>query len=171
MQGYYNDMIDKDISPSYITQAILIMGFLLNQDYASAELADKILAETIANSSEVDFFSSFDPATAVPSYLFTPHMEIYNKLSETNRSLEAFNKFFEVNKARIPAEYKSLDIKFLCVACATYAQDKKWQEIDRLWNVIIDSLRTEYLPYNQNSSQEKSLRNLRIRYRKHSIIR
>ncbi|KAK9470632.1 uncharacterized protein V1510DRAFT_422585 [Dipodascopsis tothii] len=157
MQRIYDEMIASGVSPSYLTQALVIMGFLLSRNMPAAELADKVLQETLDNAPEVDFFSSFDPATAVPAYLFTPHLELYGRLGEASKGLEAFHRFFELNQARIPSVYVLKDFRFLRAACALYAQESLWEHVDRLWVSVLQNAKKVVRPYHEAADAREAV--------------
>lgn len=122
----YNRMLKAGLTPTFITQAILI------QVVASAEYreyrrlggvlflreAEAILAQATSDLSVLDLQSPDKVKSAIPPTLFVPLLQVYAREGSHERAVELFQRFMAIQEQKIPGNTKPDLAMYLHVANA-----------------------------------------------------
>lgn len=102
----YNRMLQAGLSPTFITQAILIQ-VVSSAEYSEYRSlggvlflreAEAILAQTTSNLSVLDLQSPDNVKSAIPPFLFVPLMQVYAREGSHERTLELFQRFMVIQQ-------------------------------------------------------------------------
>ncbi|KAI5785106.1 hypothetical protein DFH27DRAFT_270993 [Peziza echinospora] len=110
----YNRMLEAGLTPTFITQAILIQAVTTAEyrEYRKSggilflPEAEAILSQSTSDLSILDLTSPDTVKSAIPPFLFIPLIQVYAREGSTQRMLELFERFTMIQRRQHPGGTK-----------------------------------------------------------------
>ncbi|KAL7266866.1 hypothetical protein RUND412_010570 [Rhizina undulata] len=161
----FNKMLDKKISPSFMTQAVLLQAsaFIEHANYRQhrtgtlfLESAEQILAQVTQRLDVLDLQSPDRVKSATPPWLFTPLISIYGKEGSVERSAEHYQRFLEIAEAQKPGG-TTPSLKMYTAIMNAYMRANNFPAVRQIWELIKSLSRKLSMPADKSNPEAKVL--------------